>query len=285
MKRVAFVTYKEKPDLFLAEERTREVLEHRGHPVSAVPWNQPDADWTQYDIVVLRSTWDYHNYADAFLAWLTKLESEGVNLWNRPATVRWNMRKSYLEELGRQGVRIPHSHFVPRKSDVSLADLIDPEWPGAVLKPVISASAEDTFYVTVENAADHQADLDRVLQEKDAIVQEFMPEVQREGEWSLIFMTNQFSHAVLKRPGDGDFRVQIQYGGGQEAENAPESLIVQAGEIVTHVPEPLLYARIDGVNRQGTFILMELELIEPYLFLEYDEGAAERFADAILDMC
>ena len=108
-----------------------------------------------------------------------------------------------------------------------------------------------------------------------------MKELQAEGEWSLMFFNKRYSHAVLKRPGEGDFRVQRHYGGSDEPVTAPQTLIDRAQEIVEDVDAPLLYARVDGVAQEDRFVLMELELIEPVLFFGAAEGIAERFAEAV----
>jgi glutathione synthase/RimK-type ligase-like ATP-grasp enzyme len=285
LKHIAFVTYAQQIYFTNGDDLTAEILREGKNEVEFVSWDDPLADWASFDAVILRSTWDYHKRTTEFTDWLGELDNANVNLWNRYNTVRWNMNKGYLEDLAKQGNRVPQTRFVAQGSAAQLQDLVDPEWPGAVLKPTVSASADDTYRFWVEGADELQGNFEGIVAEKSVIVQEFMPEIQAEGEWSLIFFNKQYSHAVLKQPSPDDFRVQLQFGGEQTSAQPPLHLIEQATNILNHIDESLLYARVDGVNRGGTFILMELELIEPYLFLEYDGDAARRFAEAILRVC
>jgi hypothetical protein len=124
--------------------------------------------------------------------------------------------------------------------------------------------------------------LRRLLADGDVLVQRFLPEVQGEGEWSFVFFAGEFSHAVLKRPALGDFRVQEELGGSVVAAGPAPSLVRDAERFASHVPGPWAYARIDGVVADGKLTLMEIELIEPQLFLSRHPMAAVRMADAVL---
>ena len=114
------------------------------------------------------------------------------------------------------------------------------------------------------------------------MVQEFREEITTSGEWSLIFFDNQFNHAVLKKALANDFRVQSDFGGSATSQKADDRLIEQAQNIIQLIPESLLYARVDGIYHDGKFTLMELELVEPALFLSLESKASDRFANAIL---
>jgi hypothetical protein len=117
------------------------------------------------------------------------------------------------------------------------------------------------------------------------MVQRFINEVLTIGEWSLLFFNNEFSHAVIKLPKVGDFRVQEDFGGSSEAAIPPPQLVEDARHILSLIDEPLLFARVDGVEIDGRLCLMELELIEPFLFLGYDPAAPRRLAEAIVSLC
>jgi glutathione synthase/RimK-type ligase-like ATP-grasp enzyme len=155
-------------------------------------------------------------------------------------------------------------------------------WGKLVLKPAVSASGHKTSLFT---AADLPAGgkLAELMGGEDFLVQQFIPEIETRGEISFIYVDGKFSHAVLKRPGKGDFRVQIEHGGSAEAFIPPAWLLEEADAIARAVPQvrESLYCRLDAVDQSGSLILMELELIEPELFLGLAEGAAERFAEAI----
>src|SRR5262249_51692359 len=151
-------------------------------------------------------------------------------------------------------------------------------WQKAVVKPRISATSFRTWVTSPEHAGNQQSAFDELLAASGAVVQRFVDEVQTRGEWSLMFFGGKYSHAVLKQPKAGDFRVQEEYGGSAELASPRMSLIEQAGRITDLFDDKLLYARVDGVEIDGRFCLMELELIEPLLFLSCDSLAPQRFA-------
>jgi glutathione synthase/RimK-type ligase-like ATP-grasp enzyme len=146
---------------------------------------------------------------------------------------------------------------------------------------VVSASAWQTFPVTLDSATTDQARFETLLAQGPLLVQAFLPEIETLGEHSLIFFDGEFSHAVLKKPADGDFRVQNEYGGSQTPVPAANWMLEQAAEALAMAPDQCLYARVDVVAKDRRLIIMELELIEPLLFLALDAGAPARFARAI----
>ncbi len=168
---------------------------------------------------------------------------------------------------------------------MDLVDLLkQKDWRKAVIKPVISASAHQTYTVDASDLKNGQAKLDDLLTKGGVIVQSFMDEVQTKGEWSLIFFDKKYSHVAIKRPKQDDFRVQREHGGSAEAAIASPALISQAQAVLDKVESRLLYARVDGIERNGLFFLMELELIEPFLFFGYDADAPGRFAHAFTEI-
>lgn len=244
-------------------------------------WDDPSVSWGSYDAAVIRSAWDYHLTPAAFLAWLERLEALGVAIWNPAAVVRANADKSYLKELEAAGVRIVPTAWVKRGGRADLDEVLaERGWDDAVVKPAVSAGAFRTSRVR-RGSPDGQAALDDVLAHSDAMVQPFLPEIADEGEWSFVFIGGRFSHAVLKSPRAGDFRVQAEHGGRTERREPPPGLLIQARDAAIAGPRPWLYARVDGVRRGGDLLVVELELIEPFLFLSYEPGAARRLAEAI----
>ncbi|MGL4554944.1 MAG: ATP-grasp domain-containing protein, partial [Gemmataceae bacterium] len=277
MKSVAFVTHRAMPEIDPDDRLAADVLRSGGVAVEAAVWDDPAVDWPRFDAVVIRSTWDYHLMADHYEAWLRRLESAGVRVWNPPDAILANLNKRYLLDLAGRGVEVVPTAFVPAGDGVSLGGLMrERGWAEAVVKPAVSAGARATWRTAGEDGARFAA---QVLDE-DTLVQEYVPEIEA-GEWSLLFFGGAYSHAVRKRPGAGDFRVQQHLGGSTSAEVPGPALIAQARTVLHHVDHPLLYARLDGVERGGRFVLMELEINEPYLFLGYAAGAAARFAAAV----
>lgn len=255
----ALVTWRGLPDLAADDRLLRDALVRRGAGVHAVVWDDPAVDWNAYDAIVVRSTWDYHTRVEEFGAWIGRLE--GRPLWNPPDVLRWNTHKSYLLDLEKQGVPIVPTRLVRRGEPMP-----DVPWADVVVKPAVSATAHHT----VRGLTAMDCDL---------LIQPFVPEIVDGGELSFIFLGRRFSHAVRKRPRAGDFRVQAEFGGSAERFEPPGELLAQAGAIAATLGTQWLYARIDAIVRDGRLMLMELEAVEPSLFL--DGEAAERFADAL----
>jgi len=135
--------------------------------------------------------------------------------------------------------------------------------------------------ISAEGAGEAQPQLDELIENPGAMVQQFIPGIRTRGEWSLSFFAGRFSHAVIKTPKAGDFRVQAEHGGSERRVPPPDFVLAAAKRALAALAEVPLYARVDGVENDGQFLLMELELIEPTLYLTHDPEAPARFADAI----
>jgi glutathione synthase/RimK-type ligase-like ATP-grasp enzyme len=282
-KRIAFVTHAGLPDLAADDLLAVAELSQRSSKVVPAVWDDPGVRWPDFDSVVIRSCWDYHHRPSVFLDWLSRMESEGVPLWNPAPVVRANVDKEYLGDLAAAGIRVVPMARVEKGSAANLAAILEERgWDKAVVKPAVSASAFRTRRTSRAEAPAQQTSFEELLSLSSALVQPFLPEIQTRGEWSLIFLGGEFSHAVLKRPREGDFRVQEHLGGSSRPAVASEELIRQARAVVEKIPGPWLYARVDGVESGEGLLLMELELTEPSLFLESDPAAPGRFAEAIL---
>jgi glutathione synthase/RimK-type ligase-like ATP-grasp enzyme len=280
---IALATSKDWPVLTPDDRTLLRPLADCGFKAEPAVWSNPKYLWQDCDAVVIRSCWDYHLRSAEFLRWIAFLESTGCTVWNPPETIRWNTDKSYLRSLETTGIPIiPTLWFEPKES-LSLADALQERgWAKAVIKPRISATAYRTQLVETTTAETGQKLFDELLAGPGVMVQEFMDGILSEGEWSLMFFGGQFSHAVLKTSKPGDFRVQSDFGGKSRAADPPGFVIESAIRAVQTIA-PALYARVDGVvdHHQCQFRIMELELIEPALFLTSDPAAADRFADAI----
>jgi glutathione synthase/RimK-type ligase-like ATP-grasp enzyme len=278
---IGLATYAKQPVLTDDDRPLIGALAEIGLEAEPVQWDDTSIDWRAYQAVVLRSTWDYHVRVAEFEAWLALLDREGVPLWNPTSVVRWNMHKGYLQGLQQAGILIPGTRWLPRGRQVPLGSLLaGAAWTEAIVKPAISASATKTSLVHIDSSADAE-NFARLLGEGDVLVQEVVPEIARDGEWSLMFIGGSYSHAMLKKPRSGDFRVQQELGGTADPATAPSVVVAAAERVAAHIPGRWLYARIDGVVTPRGFMLMEAECIEPLLFFEYATGAYERFASAL----
>jgi len=283
---IALVTYPKLPDLNPDDHPLQDALRARGARVRAVSWDATAVDWARFDAVVLRSCWDYHLRFAEFGRWLDTLAQEGARLWNPVGVVRWNFDKSYLRALDGDGVLLPATEWLAPGAALDLVRLLVARgWEQAVVKPQVSASAHETWRTDRRHAASDQPRVERLLRSGGVLVQEFVPEVVTAGELSLVYIAGEFSHAVRKRVGQGagEFRVQERFGGSAEPATAGMAALEAGSLALSHVPGPWLYARVDGVERSERFLVMELEVFEPQLFLEFSPAAARRLAEAIIE--
>ena len=280
--RVALATYIGAPDLAPDDQLLLTALRRAGIHASPVVWSDPSVDWRAFDAVVIRSCWDYHRRHVEFMAWLDDLDAAGRAVWNSTSTVRWNSDKRYLIDLAGRGVATVPTRVVARGSHVPVSTIVRAEgWTRFVIKPAVSASAYETHALALPLAADDQASIERVVAQGDVLVQPFLDAVTSDGELSLIFFDGEFSHAAIKRSRRGDFRVQTEHGGSVAPCDVSPAIAAEARKSLDALDAIPLYARVDGIGDERSFRLMELELIEPNVFLSCAEGSADRFAAAI----
>lgn len=284
--KIALITCEKLPHLTEDTQDLAQVLMKMGAEVSSAIWNDTAVDWSAFDMAIVRSTWDYHLHPAEFEAWLAQVSTQ-TQLWNPAELIQWNMRKTYLRDLAKQGVPIVPTVWLEQESVVNLrAELAAQNWDEAILKPAISASAYHTRRVSIETIASDQAYLNEAITQRAYLLQPFVPEIQTSGEWSFIFFNNgeqvQFSHALRKLPQAGDYRVQEEYGGSTMLQIAPDNLLEQARQIVDAIPHDWLYVRVDAVELGGILTLMELELIEPALYLHKNPSVCPLWANFIL---
>ncbi len=291
-KRIAFATCLSKPDSTTDDAPLIAVLARAGYQAEAIPWDEPAAPWHHYAAVVIRSTWNYHTQKEKFKVWLKELERADIPVFNSITTLQWNMDKRYLSGLQAKGIPVPDLRFLEEGIPADVEEVfLTTHWKKAVIKPCVSATARNTWVTTPGQTGDTER-LNGLLQEGSYIVQEFMEEILSDGEYSLIFFDNQYSHSVKKTSRRGDFRVQEEHGGSSVPVQPAPSIIRQAQHILDTAQSVIfggdtqagnfLYARVDGVIREGIFTLMELELIEPVLFFNNNKAAIEKFVTALL---
>ena len=306
--RVLLSTCVEHPRLSASDALLEKALEQRGHTVSAVPWNGPEPDdeiYANVDAVVLRANWDYHANPQAFLAWLDRLDKRGIRVLNDTKLVRWNLDKRYLvelqEKLGGRGsdqeangqgggaaaggrLRIPEVHVVDHHDPGGIVALMARlGWEEAVLKSISGQSGYHCERIRRDNMEAWEAAALEIPTEA-ALLQAFQPEICTLHETVFVFFSGEFSHATRRIVAEGEWRANSRFGAVKEAVVAPSALLVQqARSVLQAAPAsvPPLYARVDGIVDGDTLILMELELIEPTLYLDTDAQAADRLADAL----
>jgi glutathione synthase/RimK-type ligase-like ATP-grasp enzyme len=271
-KRIALATSADHPELHEHDLPLVDALRAAGLDPVAEVWTDPSVAWSGYDAILLRSVWDYHIRYDEFTEWLNLVDKAGVPVFNDSGLVRWNGDKRYLVELRERGVAIVPSQVAAGACLREVVAGLDGQ--EVVVKPTVGASARHT----VRGVAGSE-ELSRALDDlPDAVylVQPFVPEIVTDGEWSLMFVDGEFTHAVVKRPAAGDYRVQQEFGGVSTLTDPTPAVLESAKAALDAAGSSPVYTRVDGVVVNGRFLLMELELIEPYLFLpEYPEANAK----------
>jgi glutathione synthase/RimK-type ligase-like ATP-grasp enzyme len=278
--RIALATYDGAPDLAPDDRLLLPAFTSLGMDAEPVVWSSNDAIWETYDGVVIRSCWDYHLRYDEFRRWLERLDASRLPVWNPIETVVWNSHKGYLNALSERGVATVPTRLVAGDAASILELTRSADWPRFVVKPAISASGYETHALATTDAASRDV-IARVARLGDVLVQPFMDEVPSHGEYSLVFIAGTFSHAAIKQAAAAEFRVQTEHGGSVTSVEVAPLLIDAGARALAALPEMPLYARVDGIVHGDAFLLMELELIEPNLFLALKPGSAERFASAV----
>jgi glutathione synthase/RimK-type ligase-like ATP-grasp enzyme len=264
-----------------------------GWQVDVISWRDNSVDWEKYQAVIIRTPWDYQEDAPAFLNVLENIEQSSAHLENSLEIVRWNIDKIYLKDLEKLSVNLVPTLWRDALQDVEIIseqDLADYfkhfSQEQIVLKPRISANADNTFWLNRQNATQKIGEMNTAFQERDFMIQPFMEHILAEGEYSLFYFNGNYSHAILKTPKDNDFRVQEEHG-GRLTTIEPESILVehanQCMAAISKLHQMPLYARVDFVRHQTGFALMEAELIEPSLYFNMDDESPLRFAKAFVE--
>lgn len=259
-----------------------EALAAHGLTVQRVDWSNASVHWASFKLAVFRTTWDYFDRFPEFTAWLKRAEQD-LRFINAAETVWWNLDKHYLGDLERRGVATVPSLYHEAGSTESLPELLARSgWREGVLKPCVSGAARHTYRVNASTAAALQEQIAPVLAREAFMYQPFVRDIQVGGERSLMVLGGVATHAVQKVPKAGDFRVQDDHGGSWSPYEPTAEEIAFAQRAIAAVEPHPQYGRVDIVRgNNGELQLMELELIEPELWLRSKPEAAARFAAAI----
>ncbi|MBF8292331.1 MAG: hypothetical protein HW392_1158, partial [Steroidobacteraceae bacterium] len=262
MHRAAFLTLRDPTGFVIDDELAYEPLRKRGWQVETIPWDRPAVDWSRYDRVVLRSTWDYQHHQENFLATLAAIEAAGVRLDNSVDIVRWNMHKTYLRDLDARGVQTVPTLWREGLTPGALLPLFDElASDEAVIKPVTSGNAQGAYHLNRARAKAQAAEIETYFAHRPLMMQPFERGILAEGEFSLIYFNGALSHSILKVPKPRDFRVQEEHGADIQAVRPEPALIAAGNAAIAAIGQPLLYARADLVRHGTGFRVMELELV------------------------
>lgn len=276
--RCAFLTLEDRTGFYIYDHLLFEPLAKLGWLVEEVPWSRPNVNWSQFDAVVIRSTWDYQAAPDRFLLTLEEIERV-TDLYNPVDICRWNLNKGYLRDLQSKGVQIVPTFWLEGLKKQSITSVFQTSSAKRlVVKPLVGANADDTFVLHLKDSESWN-DAIGVFGDREVMVQPFVDSIQVEGEYSLFYFGGRFSHSIVKLPAEGDFRVQEEHGGNIRSVAPAEDLVRAGNQVIKAIGKTLLYARVDLVRLEsGQPALIEMELIEPSLYFDQCPESAEMFA-------
>ena len=261
------------------DELVINALKEKNLSVVKKDWNDSIFDWETTRSILFRSTWDYFDKFELFKKWFNKTKNKCLMI-NSTETIEWNIDKHYLLDLQKHQIPIPNSEFIKRGSSIDLSLLMQKKnWNEIVVKPTISGAAKNTYRLKEEEIIQFGPTWEKLIYKEDFIVQEFQNNVITEGEVAMIVIGGKFTHAVLKKAKEGDFRVQDDFGGSIAIYNPSEEMVKLAEKctrILTPIPS---YARVDIIwDNLMDLAVSELELIEPELWFRLNPNAAQKLA-------
>ena len=256
-------------------------LKEAGWHCDTLSW-RATVDWNDYDLVMIRSPWDYQLDSSGFLNALAAIDASSAHLDNPIDIVRWNIDKRYLKELETKGISIVPTVWLESLAKADFADFFERmQVNEIVIKPCIGLGALDTFRLSRENYRDQVEAIRNKFIHRPLMVQPFMQSVVDEGEFSVFYFDGEYSHTILKTPKQDDFRVQEEWGGRLLKVEPDKTLITAAKNVLTTIDQSLLYARLDFIRNGDEFALMEAELIEPSLYFNLDPESPRRYVEAM----
>ncbi|MDP2363596.1 MAG: hypothetical protein Q8M94_07485, partial [Ignavibacteria bacterium] len=226
-KKVALLSMDSLKNFHTYDKLLIEPMKKLGWNAEEISWRNENVDWNDYDAVIVRSTWDYQNEAGKFISVLEKISSVS-HLENNLDLMKWNMNKNYLFDLEQKGVKIVDTIWEKRFNSKLAHEYFDNlNAVEIIIKPNISANADNTFRLTKDKLNDNLQELEKIFEAREFMVQPFLKNIIDEGEYSIFFFDGKFSHSVLKKPKEKDFRVQEEHGGNiQPIKISPEIMLI-----------------------------------------------------------
>ena len=269
-------------ELFADDRMLVAELQKRGAKAELVAWTDSHIDWNDFDLAIIRSTWDYIDDRQRFISVLERIDASSCALHNPLDIVRWNTDKAYLLDLAKWGVPVVPTLSANGDAQSIQADVASRKWTSAVVKPRVGAGGSGVTLVDAAEVAATLARLDAELPGAEFIVQPLVEAIRTEGELSFVYIDGELNHVLRKMPASGDFRSHGIYGGTMDCIAPTPADREQADAIMRKLPFRPLYTRLDLVRVDGHLAVMELELIEPVLYFAFAPEGAARLADAAL---
>ncbi|MBT1451756.1 hypothetical protein KJ365_12765 [Glaciecola sp. XM2] len=282
MPRCAFLSTDNLEEFFVYDDLVKPFLRRLGWAVEDVSWRNKYANYNEFDLVIVRSTWDYQDDPDAFVKCLERIDASSARLENPLSLMRWNLSKDYLKALAEKSVPILPTLWYEQYDSTMLNEAFEHfKSDELIIKPLVSANADHTYRFRKNDITPLTEILMTTFAERPFMVQAFESSIIKDGEYSLFYFDGVFSHAICKRPAQGDFRVQEEHGGQLEAIKPTDDMLLLAKQTINALPAPALYARVDMLNTSHGLAIIEVELIEPSLYFNMDVESAQRFANTI----
>ncbi len=260
-------------------------LENHNLKVIRKNWRSSDFDWSECELAVFRTTWDYFDRFKEFSKWLNVVSNQ-TNLLNPIELIRWNMDKHYLLDLEEKGINIIPMLIEEAGSNITLKEFLNQSgWQDCVLKPTVSGAGRHTYRINVNNTKEYEHIFSDLLNEEAIILQPFQDNIVTSGEYAFMMINGQFTHAVLKVAKPGDFRVQDDFGGTVHKYKPKNQEIEFAESVFSAMAQTPVYGRVDLIyDNNEQLAVTELELIEPEMWFRLYPPASKLFADAILQL-
>lgn len=264
------------------DEMLLTLFRSHNHTVELKVWDDESVNWNAYDIIIIKSTWDYFiDKIENFYKWLDYIKAQNIPCLNHPDLIKWNADKHYLLDIEAAGLDIVPSIIIEKNgkfnADVAFTKFNVDE---LIVKPTISGGAMNTLRLNKNNINEHIELINTWLKDQAYLVQPLKKEIISEGEWSFLYFNGKFSHHLLKVAKQGEFRIQHFFGGKIITQEVDQKLISLSQKYIDAFAKGSLYARVDGVWSNGKFELMELELIEPYMFFFTNENSLNNYYTA-----
>ncbi len=259
-------------------------LERKGLKVHRTNWDDPNFDWTTTEYIIFRTIWDYFERYQEFAVWLEDVCTK-TKLINDKSLIYWNIDKNYLQDLALKNVRIPNTVFIETGDSRSLEEIVKSlGWEELILKPAISGGSRHTYRFKPEDAMKYSGIYSELIVHERMLIQEFQRQILTKGEIACMVYGGEYSHAILKKGKDGDFRVQDDFGGSVSKYEPNQEVIAFVEQAIAACDPKPVYARVDIIwNNEDQLCIGELELIEPELWFRFHEPSADECAEAVFN--
>jgi hypothetical protein len=284
MKKIGIITAEEQAGLLEYDRDIVKLLTENNIMAEPIVWDKPHKPWESYDMLLMRTAWGYNHKPEQFRNLLDYFEQNKLNVWNPASIMKENMHKFYLKSLMEACFDVIPTLFLEPDNINHIKEIAKSTgWERFVIKPAISASAFNTHVFSDISQFQNDEGLKESFKGKQFLFQKYIGDIQTNGEWSIIFFSNGYSYAILKVPKKGDYRVQSFYGAKYYRIQPPDYVFKSAKNVADYYIKNCLYIRVDGVESEGKFYIMEVEMIEPDLMMNMVPEAKKYFADAIIE--